>query len=635
MSTPVTLFHLELAVKSADYPEAERLLSLMLKSINDNRLFIKTYETKQGPKRVGVPPFDLDNNDVLSAQHLERFTNIISYLFADPNYEPREGALYNYLILKGTFTNLFAASSYGNMDHILHELKIIQPNSKEQLTPTPFQIRRMLMCFTLYSNFQFPWNAFINTSYSELVVTSMVGLTAGAHVCLTAQAKEHKDRALLGLTDYANTAVNNSNLVSAISSPWFLCSYSSHEKRHEFKAAANQLISQYVNNLLSDSLKKKIANNLNRTLKSNKKPLLAVLVEKYGSSHAMYRCYHPLIKNLREQFEVIAFAATGDLDGISKEDFDKVVEIEPLKPIAEHIAKVIQCKPDMVLYPSLGMNNWTLQTASVRLAKVQVMLPGHPASSFMENIDYIVPVGLEPVTDELQGFCSEKVIDLSAEAPTLLGGFAPHQNLPSELPCKAIGDDVVRIAVNGVIHKVTPEFIQMCQKLTASTDKKLEFVFFMSVNNRVTLFAAKALLSRLVPNSVVYSYQSYPEYLQKLANCDLAVPTFPFGGTNSNLDAILLGMPKLILKGSNDLASYTDHMFWELFANIDQRLFAESEDDLTAKALALIEDETLRQKLSGAIRNIDVSGNAFNAEQQLLAAKNFTNGLVELVGIEQ
>jgi predicted O-linked N-acetylglucosamine transferase (SPINDLY family) len=44
--------------------------------------------------------------------------------------------------------------------------------------------------------------------------------------------------------------------------------------------------------------------------------------------------------------------------------------------------------PDIIYYPSIGMAIWVIAMASLRLAPIQVMTYGHPATSNSPYIDY-------------------------------------------------------------------------------------------------------------------------------------------------------------------------------------------------------------------------------------------------------
>ena len=47
-------------------------------------------------------------------------------------------------------------------------------------------------------------------------------------------------------------------------------------------------------------------------------------------------------------------------------------------------------KPDMAIFTSIGMTFWGVILSNLRLALLQIQLPGHPATTYNENIDFFL-----------------------------------------------------------------------------------------------------------------------------------------------------------------------------------------------------------------------------------------------------
>ena len=93
-------------------------------------------------------------------------------------------------------------------------------------------------------------------------------------------------------------------------------------------------------------------------------------------------------------------------------------------------------------------------------------------------------------------------------------------------------------------------------------------------------------------------------YMEKLATCDLAIGTFPFGGSNTNTDVALLGIPKVFYSEGCGLASYSDQTALEKL-NPPEILTPQSEGDLLANLIYLIHNKPLRDQLSNEIKQSD------------------------------
>ena len=133
-----------------------------------------------------------------------------------------------------------------------------------------------------------------------------------------------------------------------------------------------------------------------------------------------------LSKNERK-VEAILFAASEPLD-------------------KETIEKVLELAPDAILYSSVGMCPTSLQLAQFRLAPIQMMIGGHPASSFSEEMDYFI------ISEEFvpaASCVSEKVI--VADKGTLVTMERPEDCASRELE-EEIGYQTNKLTLLTKIH---------------------------------------------------------------------------------------------------------------------------------------------------------------------------------------
>lgn len=175
------------------------------------------------------------------------------------------------------------------------------------------------------------------------------------------------------------------------------------------------------------------------------------------------------------------------------------------------------------------------------------------------------------------------------------------RNVSIEVPSDT---DIVKVAVNGVIQKVSQELISLCNSLSKNTSKQVEFHFYMaSPKQGVEYFAAKSMLRRFLPNAIVHSFTNYEAYMATLAQCRFALPTVPFGGTNSNIDLIHLGKPKLFLKTDGDIPENSDYHIWSDLGVTDG--YCSSINELEQRAAKWIEDvnecKGISKKISEAV----------------------------------
>ena len=110
-------------------------------------------------------------------------------------------------------------------------------------------------------------------------------------------------------------------------------------------------------------------------------------------------------------------------------------------------------------------------------------------------------------------------------------------------------------------------------------------------------------------NAVVLPRADYNTYINNLNKCDFFLSTFPFGATNSIVDAVIQGLPVVNLNGDEAHAKNDSDML----RTIDQPdwLSANSIKEYVEAAVRLVASDELRVGISKAILACD-PGKAFS-----------------------
>lgn len=381
------------------------------------------------------------------------------------------------------------------------------------------------------------------------------------------------------------------NIVNA----WMYCTYADCEHKHHIKRSFNKLLLARMGDL---------PNSLSIAKVNRPKPKVLVIHERFIAAHAMFRCYAPLIRGLRNHFDVVAMADEDTIDAESDDLFAHKIVL-PKGPRNIRSITDIVCKesPDIIYYPSLGMSHWTVLLAQLRLAPLQIMTHGHPATSMSPVIDYVY---LNEIDADLAAQHSEKVLvgpsDLSVQA---------HNELPNQLPdLLPPSDREVRVAVNSKVMKLSPRLMDICERLCVESERRVRFSFFPGERNMLFDGLSAAIKTRL-PSADVVPYVEYSQFLEEMAKCDLALAAFPFGNTNSTVDTSLLGLPTVVHCG-DDSSGQTDALVMRT-AGLPEWLICRTDERYFNTALSLINDpekrlsamqslgrETIRERLFGA-----------------------------------
>lgn len=392
-----------------------------------------------------------------------------------------------------------------------------------------------------------------------------------------------------------------------VAAAWMFCSYADHPRRHAVKQALNRTIVRWLETagIHPDPA---AARRHPRATGREARPLIFVVAERFRRNHAMFRCYAPSIAQLREKFRVVILGQTAQLDDGARELVDEVWAVEPgLRELPGLVRRIQAAAPDAMFFPSVGMSFWSIALANLRLAPLQFMSIGHPASSFSAQMDAIV-LGADVLGDP--SCFSETVI--VRDAP----GNPIHPPLESwgAVPPPRERPDVLEIAVPAMAAKLSPAFVDGCRRLAREAGRPVRFHFFPNRASLTTRHLEAVLRRELgdVSEVRVYPPAPYPRYMAWLARCDLALATFPFGNANSTVDCLLLGKPVVALEG-DEPAARTDRRMLRL-GGAPSWLLATTRDGYHEAALRLIRDDALRVGTARAILAADPPRALFERE---------------------
>jgi predicted O-linked N-acetylglucosamine transferase (SPINDLY family) len=317
---------------------------------------------------------------------------------------------------------------------------------------------------------------------------------------------------------------------------------------------------------------------------------LLILSEHFTSNHAMYRCFSPSLAQLRSKFYTTLVATTGSYDDTSKSLFDELIDFDRTDPIKKIIGKIIKAQADILYYPSLGMHSWTIMASQLRLAPIQMMTLGHPATSHSVFMDYTL---IEEFSLGDPQCFSETVVVKNEGAK-----YCPYDDKEPPAPVIRENPDIIKIAIPATMYKLNSNFLHVCNNIRNRVKRRVEFHFFP---NRIGIMLdfARQMIWKSLPDSTIYPSMSYEDYMTNLGSCDIHFSTFPFGLVNGVVDSALLGLPIVALDGP-EVHSHADVGFQKRLG-LPEWLSAQNEEEFEEAAIRIISDDALRVQISNAI----------------------------------
>ncbi|MAB86839.1 MAG: hypothetical protein CML51_06015 [Rhodobacteraceae bacterium] len=378
--------------------------------------------------------------------------------------------------------------------------------------------------------------------------------------------------------------------IGQVINAYMYCSYASTPDKHDIKHAFNGLLRARMAEV--GVLPAAPA----RTRRE--KPRVLVIHERFRTGHAMHRSYAPLIAGLRQRFELTALVEDEQIDKQAEGYFHQVVKIpaKEQKKVVDIANNIERMAPDIILYPSLGMSHWTVMLSNLRLAPIQVMAQGHPATS---NSDYIDYAFISPMEGRPEKIHSERL--LIGSSPVR---FELHAELPDVLPeLVKPSSREIRIAVNSKVMKLSHRLLSICKRLEKESPIPLCFRFFPGEFGWFHDGVSAAIKSHL-PTASVAPYQRYSDFLTDIAGCDFALAAFPFGNTNSSVDTCLLGLPTVVHFG-DETPAQTDAMVLTA-AGYPDWLICPDDQTYFETAMRLISNPDERVEISRNARESDL-----------------------------
>lgn len=561
------------------------------------------------------------NKEELLYAFLNQFAALLTELFTNKDYQPSEAMIGVFLSQKYVVDSIFTSSFWNNTDSLIDHLGIMKLNKSGQTNLTEQNLTLLLMLVTISSKYKLPWGNILKSmpakglsAYIGLITQHVPSLSKENNSGYNHLLESAKDLPIFELPVLAD--------LGKLAYSFFACSYATTPEKYEFKKWMTKTLRSNITQWLTQDIKNKV--NTPKVLEKKEKLKIVVMLEMYNDNHAMFRCFNNLLSNLSNKHDIIACYQKESNQELKLDIFSKSIVITDIFDINSNVKSILDESPDIVLYPSIGMKFWTTYLSQLRLAPLQMMTGGHPSSSQSPNMDYFLIVGNSFSAEDLQPFVSEKVIVLDDAEDN----YVQH-TLHSEIDDNFISlhnhfieeDEHIKIAINGVMTKVTYAIIDVCKKIEAKANKKITFIFFSrNEKDHISYLSCKKQLSKMLKSTELKSYHNYVDYMETISQCHFLLPTIPFGGSNSNVDAMILNKPKLFLKGKEHLYTRTDQCEWDRVGLVDE-FGCESVDELVNKSVEYVNNKEKRKtsyELMIASKCVDKTFNHGNDDYNIL-----------------
>lgn len=515
----------------------------------------------------------------------------MSELFSDPKLDISEGGAQRFFTLQRWINMIFASSPFVNADHVLQAYNRNPDKtnlSDFHLDNTKSSLIKFCILYLPESNINVNLDALWNLD-PELCASLCFALQSPRFIG-TEQSFSKRGTLLQWFPEKLATIENLNNIPSAISHDVYMhCSYDIAENKHWVKKALNQVIRRHLLQVLQGGW---VDRDVTKLGERDGKPVMVVLLEHFHSSHSIYRTHSTSMIAARERFHLIG-VGNDAVDEAGQAVFDEfhLLKGDNIFGKLNELKEICEKNGAAVLYmPSIGMDLTTIFASNTRLAPVQVIALGHPATTHSDFIEYVI------VEDDYVGSekCfSEQLLRLPKDAlPYVPSALAP-QHVEYRL---RENPEVVNIGIASTTMKLNPYFLAALKAIRDRANVKVHFHFALGQSSGVTHpYVERFIKSYLGNDATAHPHTPYDQYLRILHNCDMMVNPFPFGNTNGIIDMVTLGLVGVCKTGAEVHEHIDEGLFKRL--GLPEWLIANTVDEYVERTIRLAENHQERLEL--------------------------------------
>ena len=499
-------------------------------------------------------------------------------------------------------STLFAATPFRNADHVMRALNMSEGEQKSNLHHLEIGQADLLKFCLLYSpESEVPLDLDALWEADQVLAAGLCLALLSPRFLGSPVAHNKREKILPWLSQRLDQIADIELLPLGVLHDLYMhCSYADRADKHDIKKPINRLIQRKLRLNGFQDLSPEEIKSAKRI--SRKKPVMLVVLEWFTSSHSIYRTHSLTLEAARKQFHVVAMAYENCTDEITRKVFDEVVTLPRHYNLLEQLRFIqleAQNRKAQVCYmPSVGMFPLTMWLTNLRVAPVQMIALGHPATTHSEAIDYVV--GEEDYVGSDNCF-SEKLLKLPKDGMPYRPSAAAEGLQVIAKP--RLKPDVVLIAMCATTMKLNPKFLHACARIVRESAVPVHFQFLIGHAQGLTFPNIQRVVHQFLGSHVtVFPHQHYTAYMDVIAGCDMFINPFPFGNTNGIIDTISAGLVGVCKSGPEVHEHIDEGLFRRL--GLPDWLITQSVDEYVRAAVQLANNHeerfALRQQYAGA-----------------------------------
>ncbi|AZG16027.1 MULTISPECIES: peptide transporter [Cupriavidus] len=542
-----------------------------------------------------------------------RLAAAITALATNPDFHMSEQDSASVLKHQRWLASIFASSPFRNADHILRALGIDE-TARDSFDIHPADLWKFQLFYLPQSEIKLDWDALWKLDKGAAGGLAMAILSPRFQGTVAAHRK--REFLLEWLPGRLDQVENLDRLPHVIMHDVnMFCSYADTPEKHSIKKPLCTLVRRKLAGMgVHDTERKAVAP------KDGKKPVLLVVLESFQKNHSIYRTHSQTIDLMRRKFHVVGMGYRDRVDDAGRAVFDEFIELQyhGVWNSAAHVRDISEKYQAQMFYmPSVGMFAVTVVVSAFRVAPIQIMALGHPATTHSPAMDYVV-VEQDYVGDP--ACFSEQLLVLPPDGMP----YRPSANLlawPPKPPARS--SDVVKIAVAATTMKLNPGFIETCGAIAREARVPVEFHFLVGQGSGLVYPQVRNMIQRVMGNkAVVHRDQRYGVYMDTIASCQMFANPFPFGNTNGIVDTVWPGLVGVCKTGREVHEHIDEGMFRRL--GFPEWTIAKTVDEYKAAVIRMAENHEEREALAAKLAGREaIETHIFKGRPEILGERMY------------
>lgn len=333
---------------------------------------------------------------------------------------------------------------------------------------------------------------------------------------------------------------------------------------------------------------------------------VAVISRRWFPNSAVYRALYPYLQTLAGDYELTLVHLGKINPTIDTSLFSSVRVFPRLRDVrelnAEQRAVILDQDWTVAFFPDVGMDVETIYLGNCRLAPIQVVAYGHPASMHGGQIDYFIAGQDAEIAGLAQQYFTERLVLLPGIGMIPVWPTAPIDKTPPH--------DANRVLINcpWTLMKMHADLISLLREIIDECSLPVCFRFFTDLDE-TDQWAEPVYRHDLIEllgedNFELHGLARYRKYLMEMAKGDMTIMAYPFGGGfNTLIDSLYVGLPAVTQEGTHGYNRFSAALLRKVGLG---DLVALSREEFKNKILRLIDDTAYRRELSLRITQTDL-----------------------------